>query len=101
MPRHAGTIKMTYAAHNQASLANVCTKIESITRLLRSTIDVMKTGDVSTIEVNYQKEMVRGLKGLEDFATSASRSVRDQMIAAGFYAAPAKKKAPKKTRKKR
>jgi hypothetical protein len=75
------------ATHDERSLSAVAERISEALGNLRNLIGAVKAHHIESIPVQYQREMERGLNGIEDWIQSGHRSLRRALIEAGHFQA--------------
>jgi len=74
-----------HTPHDIDSLSSIIERLETTASTLRTTAASMKRKEITTIQVQYQKELERGMKGIENFAHSAMSGLHAILTKRGQY----------------
>lgn len=73
------------APHNRESVANVLERIRAISGRVDAVGYLLEKHDIDQIEVQYQKELLRGLKALENWSNDAVLQISEVLTDRGAY----------------
>lgn len=78
---------MAYAKHDAESLGQIIQQLHGVIGTLKGVVETLEQHSVDKIEVQYQREMLRAMKGLNSFATSAINESKQELYDRGLLEA--------------